>query len=253
LPRQLLANLWARQAILQCCHNQQSLDCLFPVYFGSVSPNANFDPSLLSGGVDQIKFKANTDTKAEIALRPIGIPRDLNRPLPYLALLMELGNESLHRATHSKIKSSVSQPLSDDGFQRLVEDWMAAVKRLKRCKSGSPTKSRIEELKGDVEAKRLAMDSYNRYLISARGSSPDVYGILNKADIAEQFATLLQIVMPMPTDQDSAIQHMQPLEHLGDTSHTAWMKKYVVVESENMVGLGLGDLIGDTGTIAYSG
>jgi len=43
--------------------------------------------------VVQVKFETSADGKAGAALRPIGVPRDYSRPLPYLVLLLELGNE----------------------------------------------------------------------------------------------------------------------------------------------------------------
>lgn len=201
-----------------------------PVYFGDVSGDAIFNPALLSGAVVQVKYKDEADTKAGTALRPIGIPRDLSRPLPYLALLMELGNESMHMATGTKIKSTASKPPSTHEYLNLTNNWVAAVKVLQEYQT-RPTQTRTEskKLKDAVYATRLAMDCCNRFSISARGATADVYGILNKADIAGEFATFLKVTMPSPTYQDSAIQRMQPLEHLGDKSpHTAWMSKISV-------------------------
>jgi hypothetical protein len=200
------------------------------VYFGDISDDAIFDPSMLSGAVFQVKNRDNADSKAELVLRPIGIPRDLCRPLPYLAFLMELGNESFHRDTKSKIKSTASRPPLDDEFRDLTEQWVHAAKTLKQYKrSATRTEIQLKKLKDDVKAKRLAMDCCNRYSVCVRGATSDVYGILLKADIAREFATLLKITMPSPTDQDSAIQHMRPLERLGSKSHyTAWMSNYVV-------------------------
>jgi hypothetical protein len=40
-------------------------------------------------------------------------------------------------------------------------------------------------LKKKMHDPRLAVDSCNRYSISVRGISPDVYGILRKANIAK--------------------------------------------------------------------
>lgn len=89
--RNLLASLWARGVALQCSFNQKSLDLLVVTYTGSVAPLAIFDVAQLSAVVVQIKYKTQADTKAEAALRPIAIPRDTSHPLPYIAILMELG------------------------------------------------------------------------------------------------------------------------------------------------------------------
>jgi len=94
----------------------------------------------------------------------------------------------------------------------------------------------FEKQKGDPELKAVkdaqqAVNSYNCYLISVHGVSPDVYQILHTADIAREFATLLKITMPSPRNQEALIQHMRPLERLGAVSnHTAWMPEYVAVE-----------------------
>jgi len=109
----LLANLWARGAALQCCFNQEAIDFLIPVYHGSVAANAVFDPSCLSAIAGQVKFKEPGDQKAETLIRPFGIHRDPHSPLPYLALLMELGNESSEK---SKIKTKLPEPPKQGNF-----------------------------------------------------------------------------------------------------------------------------------------
>jgi hypothetical protein len=110
-PTQLLGTL---SCALECYFRQESLDLLTMTYKGSVALDAIFDVENLSAAVVQIKYKAKEDMKAGRALRPIGIPYNINRPLLYVALFMELGNESNHRETKSQIKVSAS-PLKDDG------------------------------------------------------------------------------------------------------------------------------------------
>ena len=227
----MLANLWARGAALQCCFTQESIDFLIPIYSGSITPDAAFDPSYLSVVAGQVKFKVAGDKKAEAAIRPIGIPRDLSHPLPYLAILMELGNESNYQENHSKIKSTPT-PVTDGGFEDLTVSWKTAEERLETY-SKQPKerkqKAMITNLEDVVKEARLAMDSYNRYAISVRGASPDVYDILRAARVEKEFATLLQITMPAPSNQDRTMQHMRPLERLGAASnHTAWMSQYVL-------------------------
>ena len=229
--RQLLANLWARGAALQCCFTQESIDFLIPIYIGSVATDASFDPSRLSVVAGQVKSKVAEDEKAEPAIRPIGIPRDLRQPLPYLAVLMELGNESDHEENHSKIKSTAPKPAVDGEFEKLTGTWIAAAEQLETYQKQPEKKPEadVEGLKKAVKETRLAMDSGNRYSISVRGSSPDVYNILREAGIVEEFAALLKITMPSPSNQDRTMQHMHPLERLGAASnHTAWMSEYVV-------------------------
>jgi hypothetical protein len=70
------------------------------VYHGYIDTEAFFDPVMLSAVFGQVKFKTEAD----------GLPHDFSGPLPYLALLFELGNDSDHGATKSKIK--VTTPTS---------------------------------------------------------------------------------------------------------------------------------------------
>jgi hypothetical protein len=145
---------------------------------------------------------------------------------------MELGNESNYRENCSKIKSKAPEPVVDGKFEELTDAWIVAVKDLetyqKRPKQ-EKNEATIEALKMKLKERRLALDSYNRYSISVRGASPDVYGILREAGIVKEFATLLSITMPSPNNQDRTIQHMRPLDRLGVSSnHTPWMSEYVV-------------------------
>ncbi|KIM44537.1 hypothetical protein M413DRAFT_25012 [Hebeloma cylindrosporum] len=227
----LLANLWARGAALQCSFNQESLDLLIVTYTGSVVSDEIFDVERLSAMVVQIKYKTKADTKAEA-------PRNSYQPLPYIVMVLELGNESSHQTIPSRIR--VTSPPPDvvaSQFEDLQKQWTSALQLLQEYKDQKlkPRKREVgkdqEEVRllKDVEIKRLAMDAYNRYTISVRGASPEVYGVLKKANIAEAFATLLSVTLPSPTAHDTTIQQMKPLERLGATSaHTDWMSVYVV-------------------------
>jgi hypothetical protein len=200
------------------------------VYHGNIDTEAFFDPVMLSAVFGQVKFKSKADTAAEQAIRPIGLPRDPSEPLPYLALLFELGSESEHRAIKSKIK--VTTPTSTTTFQELRKNWLAAVEALEDYQKGHPGEEcrdlkLVEKQKKEVKKERLAMDAYNRYTIAVRGASPNVLGILATAKVETEFATLLTTTMPSPTIQDEMIQRMRPLERLGG-GHTAWMSKYAV-------------------------
>jgi hypothetical protein len=82
-----------------------------------------------------------------------------------------------------------------------------------------------------IETRHEAMDAYNRYSIFVHGASSDIYGILKTADIVDQFRTLLHVAMPSPDGLESSLQHMRPLERLGnDCTQTAWMLEYVAAE-----------------------
>jgi hypothetical protein len=236
--RQLLANLWSRHAALQCSFNQTSLDLFIPYYTGSVTSDAIFDPAALSGAVVQVKYRFGSDGNAELAPRPIGLPRDLHEALPYLALYLELGNESSYKATHSKIKVTAPEPTAHGQFQALINEWLVATTKLATLRNDPrQTKAAIEKQKKEVEKKRLAMDLYNRYSVSVRGASPEVYGILKSVGIEKAFSTLLEVTMPSPADRNLMVRHMRPLERLGNKSaHTAWMKYFAKDTDDHMEG-----------------
>ncbi|KAF8347980.1 hypothetical protein F5887DRAFT_673723 [Amanita rubescens] len=221
---QLLANLWARGGGLQCCFSQERIDLLLPVYHGSVDRDSIFDPSLFSAIAAQIKFGTTGDGNAELAIRPIGVVRDLDKPLPYIAILMELGCEQPFQENGKKIKYLAPGPLADGAFRSLCEARDTAAKNLET----NTEKKAIKGLKKKVNDARLAVGSYNRYSISVRGISPDVYGILRTADIVQEFATLLSIIVTSIAEDDDTKKHMRPLERLSDQSHIAWMSDYGV-------------------------
>jgi len=85
------------------------------------------------------------------------------------------------------------------------------------------------EKRDAVKDSRIAMDSFNKFSVSIRGSSASVYGILREAGIETQFEDLIASITSPPTDQDTAFQHMRPLGRLGRTSgYTAWMYTYAM-------------------------
>ena len=114
LLRDLLANLWSRNAILQCSHNQGSHDFVAAAYLGNIADGAVFDPTKLVPFFGQVKHEISADTSAARKLRPIGIPRVAN--LPLLALLMELGTDTPHKSG-SSIQKTISSPISDEAFE----------------------------------------------------------------------------------------------------------------------------------------
>jgi hypothetical protein len=229
--RKLLANLWARGAALQYCFTQKGIDLTIPTYRGPIIADAIFDPSLLSGLLVQVKFKFSGDPQAETLIRPFGIPRDPDQPLPYLALLMELGSESNYKGL-SKIKPTPSGTTADGEFSKLTTVLATAqLQYVLGLQQVGRKKKDAEFEKQAVRDAQLAVDSYNRYSLSVRGASPEVYGILKTANIADEFATLLKITTPSPGNQKAILQHMRPLQRLGNESnHTAWMSEYVAEE-----------------------
>jgi len=233
--RKLLANLWARGAALQCCFRQKAIDFTIPTYRceGPFEADAVFDPSRLSGASGQVKFKLSGEPKAESRIQPLGIPRDPRNPLPYLALLMELGSESEYQG-HGKIKTTPSKPTSPNKFPELTTTLATAARKyaVRLQQVGKDKKDpELMALKKALNEAQLATDIYNRYAISIRGASPEVYQILETAEIANEFAALLDITTRVPGKEKATIQHMCPLERLEDGSnHTAWMAEYVVPE-----------------------
>ncbi|KAM6495125.1 hypothetical protein JOM56_009748 [Amanita muscaria] len=191
--QQLLANLWARGVALQCCFNQGSIDWLIVIYIfpdgtEKFDTTAEFDPSCLSAVFGQVKNKETGDPKAEGTIRPFCTPRA--QSLPYLAVLMELGTESKYSGG-SKMKMKSAERRSETGRKRF----------------------------------RTFYDQ-SRYSISVRGTSKDMYGILSKADIEEEFANLFKITSSPLSNQDMA-QDMCPLQRLRG-GYITWMDKYVV-------------------------
>jgi hypothetical protein len=237
----LLANLWARGAALQCCFRQKAIDFTIPTYRceGPFKADAVFDPSRLSGASGQVKLKLTGDPQAESRIQSLGIPRDPCNPLPYLALLMELGSESEYQG-HGKIKTTASKPTSPNKFSELTTTLASAAKKyaVRLQQVGKDKKDpELTALKKALNEAQLATDMYNRYAISIRGASPEVYQILETAKIANEFATLLDITTRVPGKEKATIQHMCPLERLEDGSnHTAWMAEYVGPEVKMELG-----------------
>jgi hypothetical protein len=212
----LLVNLWARGAALQCCLNQESIDFLIPIYIGSIVEADRFNPSRLSVVAGQVKFKHDRDKQAGYKIRPIGIPRDRHHPLPYLALLMELGNDSTYRESNSKILSIPSASATDQATYSALADQLDAA--TKPAKDGEPSQ-------GEINTIRQEMDSFNRYSVFVRGGSSDTYAILKTAHIEKEFLTLLGITMALPSNEDHEIQHMLPLNRLA-SGYAEWMLDY---------------------------
>jgi len=116
---------------------------------------------------------------------------------------------------------------------------MAALKNLKdhRLKQLGADRKGKRNAKDPMEEKmrnvvlevQMEMDNFHQYVISICGAVPEVYGILKEANVVREFARLLSVTMPAPVAQDHKIEHMWPLECLGDTSaHMDWMYEYVM-------------------------
>lgn len=224
----MLANLWARGAALQYCFRQKAIDFTIPTYQCEepFEADAVFDPSRLSGVSGQVKWQLSGDLQAESRIQPLGIPHDPCDPLPYLALLMELGSESEYQG-HGKIKATPFNPISPDKFSELTTTLTTAAKKytVRLQQVGKNKKdSELMAMKEALDKAQLATDMYNRYAISIRGATPEVYQILETAEIANEFASLLDITTRVPGKEKATIQYMCPLERLEEGSnHTAWM------------------------------
>jgi hypothetical protein len=137
---------------------------------------------------------------------------------------------------YGKIKLTASGPTADGEFSKLTTALAAAIGKhaLRLQQVGRNKKDKeLMKLKQLVSDEQLAADSYNRYAICVRGACPQVYGILKTAGIADEFANLLKITMPLPRNEKAAMQHMRPLEELRDGSnHTAWMAEYFTPEED---------------------
>src|SRR3984957_7159799 len=143
--------------------------------------------------------------------------------------ISQLGTESTYQGTHSKIKSTPSKPAHDGEFEELAAEWTSAARLLEEYRNRKVSEGMVKGQLVMVKEKRLAMDAYNRYAVFVRGASPDVYGILKKAGIAKEFATLLGLVKASLTTEEDDTKHMRPLEHLGrESAHADWMSEYVV-------------------------
>ena len=199
---------------------------------GSLADDASFDPTMLSGVVVQVKYKSTADTAAERYVRPLGIIRNRDAPLPYLAFLMELGTESTHGHSGKNVKSAVWSNDNNKTFSQHLQDWTNAVDDLEKSKGEK--ESTRKKLRSQMEAKRAAVDGYNRYTISASGVS-GVYGVLTEINAEAALQALLKATLPPPSEHSPLVQQMRPLERTGDTSaHTDWMQQYVGEQFDNM-------------------
>ena len=161
-----------------------------------MEPGDIFDCDQLSGVVIQVKNTKEGDTDALKYLRPVGIIRDFKDPLPYLALLMELGTKFRHQGGRL-IKHSWPKHAESFQYKVLKQEYQRALDDLSRYREQNPKdKKHLKDLEAAVQAKELEKDLYNGHSISARGAGSTTYGILKKAGIEKEFDTFLRIVMP---------------------------------------------------------
>ena len=83
-----------------------------------------------------ISSTKSTQTRRQVVSydQLIGIPRNIHQPLPYIALLIELGAESQITASSSPLKD-------DDVFESLREERESAVNNLNEYKAKKVTKT----------------------------------------------------------------------------------------------------------------
>jgi hypothetical protein len=124
--RQLLANLWARHAALQCCFNQASLDLFIPYYTGCITGDSVFDPAALSGVVVQVKYKANSALD-----RKFGHSKGFRKAVPRVFRPKNNSQRSSQAAL-----STASPRFSVNGLSSQRSTWM--VKSQRRIQSDKP-------------------------------------------------------------------------------------------------------------------
>ena len=205
---------------------------------GSMESNEEFDPNRLSAIFGQVKFKIDGDSRSGEEIRPIGLARSPHQPLPYLAVLMELGNESNYLETTSKIKVTTPEPLVEGTFEDLSKEFDEAQVAYNKYRA-LPKKQRkrevLEKKKSRMHRTRRARDSCNRYSLSIRSACADVYGVLRKAEMTTPFDTLIGISKPLAYDVNSTLLHMRPMERLGPESKgLEWMREYDVQDDDDM-------------------
>ena len=197
------------------------------VYKGDMKSDADFNPSMLSAVFGQVKLRIKCDKDAEQAVRPFGLARDIVAPLPYLALILELGDNSKYQKTRSNLEILVPEYTDAADLAIRKHEWERAdVDKWKKHRVRGNNSKVVKNMRN----KRMKMDGCNRFSISVRGTS--CYGILNKLQVAEQFKSLLDITLPPPNEQDKVIQHMRPLERLRG-EHVAWMSNFTYADRDS--------------------
>ncbi|TFK75164.1 hypothetical protein BDN72DRAFT_561208 [Pluteus cervinus] len=236
LDSDVLVNLWVRGTGLQCTFNQESIDLLFVTYQGPFEVTDPVDASKLSAVVLQIKFKNQADSTAAPNVRPVGIPT-VWRSRSYLAMIMELGTETMFKATQTKLKVQVPSRSPDISFQDLLDEYVAAERAYAVALEAKVSRGQADALRAAYKEARSNLDNYNRYEIHVRGASPATYGILKAAGISETFDRLLRHANPLlPEMLVKIVQTMQPLACLPEnltgamaaerSGHVAWMTKF---------------------------
>ena len=114
------------------------------VYHGDINADAVFNPTKLAAAFGQVKHKNMADMTTEQAIWPIWLPRDLSAPLPYLALLLKLGDKSHHGATHSKIKVMIPEAAKEDKFQILTDHHLVALETLQNLQAVQSVKQQMD-------------------------------------------------------------------------------------------------------------
>ena len=108
----------------------------------------------------------------------------------------------------------VALPLNAVMFETHWDEWESAVKKLgdyriqkeeEQKKDKDTWEAKLEQ---EVEDAHMKMDNCNRFAIFVQRASPHVYGALNEAKIADQFAHLLRVTMPPPTPQHTTMKFM---------------------------------------------
>jgi DNA repair exonuclease SbcCD ATPase subunit len=106
-----------------------------------------------------------------------------------------------------------------------VERLQERLEKLKGKERTKELKDDLKQARQNMKTSREAMESFNRYVISVRGLSE--YGVLERADIKVEFATLLRAMNSGGgLKGGDLIEEMQPIQKLKG-GYVHWMRKYV--------------------------
>jgi hypothetical protein len=199
--------LVARGIAIQCCFNQEAIDNLEGVYWGSVTDHAPFDPERVGPMVGQVKNKVKADTSGADKVQVPGS----NPELSSIVVFLDMGNTSNY---------------AESGTRLLLETGEESLDRLRKSLK---TKMSDERRKIATNAIKALEKNSNRYCISARGCDEHVFGILTEMGIAEEWNKLVELTVDDPSQAGSQLHEtMRPLHSLHpNTGYMKWTKEFL--------------------------
>ncbi|TDL14330.1 hypothetical protein BD410DRAFT_846131 [Rickenella mellea] len=173
----------------------------------------------------QVKFRIKSDNIAERAIRPLGIPRDPNTPLPYLTLLMEFGIE---RKIKNPIEVKVFQNVSKQRRVELQNDLEDAQKNYEKVVNDKMHETVCNAARKVVHDAQEAYDNVGRFSIAVYGATSRAYRILDTAKLEQPFQIFLNVIS-LSRDAEAKVEPMRPLRSLDPNStYNRWMVRYQV-------------------------